>query len=312
MSSSSASNISNRKVANVSRATASFRISGGDLDDGRLNQINRPPKQQKRKRSSSKDSIDSKFNDRQKTKYELRSCGKVDRDDAGSQSSKKTCQRRDNDQRAIINNPNKSRHVKVENDGNKTQKNSHPNARTFSLKQNNNIALESCSNDERVGSSVYHEPQQQQLCGLHALNAVLQGPYFVKEDLFAIARQIDDETRALLQQIGPSAESCNNFEKNSNEKGNLSLQVLQIALGRYNIEMVHHQSDRPIAIHFRNGTLIPDAFICNLRGQRGNHWAAVRKIGNHFYNLDSSARNGPRIIDSFDANDCFILSGNLP
>jgi len=147
MSSSSASNMSNKIEANVSRATACFRISGGDLDDGRKNQINGPSKQQKRKRSSSKDSIDSKFNDRQKTQYELRTCGKVDRDDARAPTSKKTCQIRDNDQRAIINNPNKSRRVKVENDGNKTHKNSHTNARTFSLKQNNNIALESCSND---------------------------------------------------------------------------------------------------------------------------------------------------------------------
>ena len=325
MSSSSSNIIGREKVVTV--GTKRNSRQNYDDDEQRKNESNEPSKQrQKRKRSCSRDPIDLDSN-RRRSKYNLRS-GKVDLDAAPPLPKKIKleiiCQSQENNKNHVVNNKaHNIGHVEVDKNKKASNGNRHQHHTNFSLKQVNNTKLESdpCSSHNDINerdvvesSSIYHEQQQQQLCGLHALNAVLQGPYFVKEDLFTIARQIDDETKALLQQIGPSNDISNQyFEKNSNAEGNFTLQVLQIALGRHNIEMIHHQSNRPIARNFLNGTLIPKAFICNSHGKRGNHWYAVRKIGNNYYNLDSlSSQNGPRIIESFNANDCFILFGNLP
>lgn len=51
-------------------------------------------------------------------------------------------------------------------------------------------------------ASLYHEKQVSLLCGQHALNSLLQGPYFTAEDLTAIAREFDDRERALMREAG--------------------------------------------------------------------------------------------------------------
>ena len=50
--------------------------------------------------------------------------------------------------------------------------------------------------------SLYHEKQVSLLCGVHALNSLLQGPYFGAQDLAAIAQEFDERERALMREAG--------------------------------------------------------------------------------------------------------------
>ena len=50
--------------------------------------------------------------------------------------------------------------------------------------------------------SLYHEKQVQLLCGVHALNTLLQGPYFTSEDLREIAAEFDQRERDLMKEAG--------------------------------------------------------------------------------------------------------------
>lgn len=50
--------------------------------------------------------------------------------------------------------------------------------------------------------SLYHEKQVSLLCGVHALNTLLQGPYFTAHDLAAIAQEFDERERALMREAG--------------------------------------------------------------------------------------------------------------
>jgi hypothetical protein len=53
-----------------------------------------------------------------------------------------------------------------------------------------------------VSLSLYHEKQVGLLCGQHALNCLLQGPYFTAEDLGAIGREFDEKERNLMREAG--------------------------------------------------------------------------------------------------------------
>ena len=50
--------------------------------------------------------------------------------------------------------------------------------------------------------SLYHEKQVSMLCGVHALNSLLQGPYFTAHDLGAIAQEFDAKEKALMREAG--------------------------------------------------------------------------------------------------------------
>lgn len=54
--------------------------------------------------------------------------------------------------------------------------------------------------------SLYHEKQVSLLCGVHALNTLLQGPYFSAHDLGAIAQEFDERERALMREAGVESE----------------------------------------------------------------------------------------------------------
>ena len=61
--------------------------------------------------------------------------------------------------------------------------------------------LQLTGSEETQGASqdfVYHEKQLSALCGVHAINNLLQGPYYGAGDLADIARAIDEREKALL------------------------------------------------------------------------------------------------------------------
>uniref|UniRef100_M8BR54 ubiquitinyl hydrolase 1 n=1 Tax=Aegilops tauschii TaxID=37682 RepID=M8BR54_AEGTA len=58
--------------------------------------------------------------------------------------------------------------------------------------------------EAKTGNSgmLYHELQVRQLCGLHALNTALQGPFFSEGDLLEIAADLDARERKVMSRAG--------------------------------------------------------------------------------------------------------------
>ena len=58
--------------------------------------------------------------------------------------------------------------------------------------------------EAKTGNSgmLYHELQVRQLCGLHALNTALQGPFFSEGDLMEIAADLDARERKVMSRAG--------------------------------------------------------------------------------------------------------------
>lgn len=74
---------------------------------------------------------------------------------------------------------------------------------------------------------VYFEKQgNDMLCGLHTINAVLQGPFFDEVSLSTVAQKIDAQERALL---GDSPMMSHNVAMD----GNYSIQVLAQAIKEF-------------------------------------------------------------------------------
>jgi Ataxin-3 len=165
----------------------------------------------------------------------------------------------------------------------------------------------------RMSVYIYHELQESHLCGQHCLNNILQEDFFSAIDLANIAQELDADEQAILGQYagnpGPSA--------NVDESGNFSIQVLRVALQRFNqidlVPWVHKSGgeadDEPLS---QNG------FIVN----RSDHWFAIRKINNNWWNLNSTNEK-PELVSGFylsaflhqlrqDGYSVFITKGNLP
>lgn len=123
--------------------------------------------------------------------------------------------------------------------------------------------------------SLYHEKQVSLLCGVHALNTLLQGPYFTADDLRDIAAEFDQRERDLMKEAGvDSADFLRYMAEDSGNAavdGNFSIQVLTKALDVWNVDCV------PVTGTTHSEALVNPtnevAFLCNL----DQHWFAVRK-----------------------------------
>ena len=123
--------------------------------------------------------------------------------------------------------------------------------------------------------SLYHEKQVSLLCGVHALNTLLQGPYFTANDLRDIAAEFDQRERDLMKEAGvDSADFLRYMAEDSGNAavdGNFSIQVLTKALDVWNVDCV------PVTGTTHSEALVNPtnelAFLCNL----DQHWFAVRK-----------------------------------
>lgn len=56
----------------------------------------------------------------------------------------------------------------------------------------------------QVGNQLYlyHEKQDAALCGVHCLNSLLQGDYFTEVDLMQFAKELDEEERKVMMEMG--------------------------------------------------------------------------------------------------------------
>ena len=122
---------------------------------------------------------------------------------------------------------------------------------------------------------LYHEKQVSLLCGVHALNALLQGPYFSAHDLGTIAQEFDEKERQLMASAGvESADFLRYMAEDSGNaaaNGNFSIQVLTRALEAWDLRCVP-------ALSSSAGSAWREpqrerAFLCNL----DQHWFAVRR-----------------------------------
>ncbi len=141
---------------------------------------------------------------------------------------------------------------------------------------------------------VYHERQESQLCGQHCLNNLLQGPFFNAIDLAEIARELDAAERRL------GAVSYINASANVDDSGNFSIQVLRVALQRFNnsdlIPWFQKKGEADVDVTQQKGIIV----------NRSNHWFTIRKINNHWFNLNSTI-DRPEYISDF-ALSAFLAS----
>lgn len=137
---------------------------------------------------------------------------------------------------------------------------------------------------------LYFERQQDQLCGVHALNALLQGPFFTAVDLSGIACELDDLERSLIGSA-PNAAS-----ENVAADGNFSIQVLTKALDVFSLRV--NSMNHPSELETWQKPELETGFLLNLE----HHWFALRRLRRDevdtWWNLNSLLP-GPRKIGSF-------------
>mmetsp|Transcript_4782 Transcript_4782/g.5530 ORF Transcript_4782/g.5530 Transcript_4782/m.5530 type:complete len:335 (+) Transcript_4782:128-1132(+) len=140
---------------------------------------------------------------------------------------------------------------------------------------------------------IYHERQKALLCGLHALNNLCQAEVFKQETLRRIAHQLDQQELAMLgSPSSPEYQArLREGSYNVDPAGNFSIQVLTVAMQReYNLTL-NSISQKSIA---NEEPTDYEGFILN----RQEHWFAIRKVNNRFWNLDSM-KERPTIINHF-------------
>jgi ataxin-3 len=148
---------------------------------------------------------------------------------------------------------------------------------------------------------LYHEPQRDALCGVHALNALAQGPLFDAQSLAGIARDLDAAELALLGPAGRASDEHGHVD----DSGNFSSHVLDRALAAWGLALVRRRSSGSRgASPARGGAAAaaggasaaaaaapppppppPVAYLLNL----DEHWITVRNVPSlrRWYNFDS-------------------------
>lgn len=72
------------------------------------------------------------------------------------------------------------------------------------------------------GGILYHEVQEANLCAVHCVNTVLQGPFFSEFDLAAVASDLDGKERQVMLE-GAAAGTFSAGDFFSEESHNVSL-----------------------------------------------------------------------------------------
>ncbi len=123
---------------------------------------------------------------------------------------------------------------------------------------------------------VFHEQQAAALCGRHAVNNLLQGPYVTEVDLAAIAEELDAAERQLMLANGAETADALRFmaedSGNVDNSGNFSVSVLREALARAaRAELIQDSAEveRVLADPSR-----AEALLLN----QDHHWLALRRL----------------------------------
>eukprot|EP01071_Lankesteria_metandrocarpae_P012489 Lankesteria_metandrocarpae@DN596_c0_g1_i1.p1 len=142
-----------------------------------------------------------------------------------------------------------------------------------------------------MGLVFWEKQGADRMCGLHCLNALLQGPYFDESDLSDVALKLDALEQSLLSKEG-TVELVKRNSHNVSADGFFSVSVIEQCLKDYGIWLV--PINKPAVA---NSVLEPskeEAFLCHLH----DHWLAIRKVGEEWYNLDS-LKPAPTVVSEF-------------
>ena len=75
------------------------------------------------------------------------------------------------------------------------------------------------------GGMLYHEVQESKLCAVHCVNTVLQGPFFSEIDLAALASDLVQTERQMMNQGASSGDFLMEDSHNVSMGGDFSIQV---------------------------------------------------------------------------------------
>jgi ataxin-3 len=146
---------------------------------------------------------------------------------------------------------------------------------------------------------IYHERQEAQLCGQHALNNLVQAAIFSPYSLSEVAQQLDQMELTFMSANNEGGVRSKDYlnrlaegSGNVDASGNFSIEVLRSALlNQYGLSL---PNIRQQGIGDQIEVTEIEGFICN----REAHWFAIRKINGRFWNLNST-KERPELISHF-------------
>ncbi|RID65281.1 hypothetical protein BRARA_D00488 [Brassica rapa] len=166
------------------------------------------------------------------------------------------------------------------------------------------------------GGMLYHEVQEANLCAVHCVNTVLQGPFFSEFDLAAVASDLDEKERQVMLEGAAAADFFSEESHNVSLGGDFSIQVLQKALEVWDLQVI--PLNCPDAEPAQIDPELENAFICHLH----DHWFCIRKVSGEWYNFDSLLAAPQHLskfylsafLDSLKGSgwSIFIVKGNFP
>lgn len=168
--------------------------------------------------------------------------------------------------------------------------------------------------------TLYHEKQVAALCAVHCINNLLQHKALSEIDLMQIAHQLDSEEEALMSTEGTDSKDYQTFKntpsQNVDNSGNFSVGVIVRALQVFGLKL-HHFASKECALARENPTQ-QQAYICNLQ----EHWLTLRKIGPHWFNLNSLLQQPEYVAPLYltlyleqlkaEGYSIFVVQGKLP
>jgi len=163
------------------------------------------------------------------------------------------------------------------------------------------------------GELIYWEKQQKAFCGVHCINNLIQCPLFEEKNFTDIANKLDTQEKELMGiKAGTKVVS-----QNSDKVGNFSIQVLWEAIRLTGLQLDNLQSEQCVSA--RQSPVTQTGYVCNKK----NHWFALRRLNERWYNLDSMSKRGPTLITdlylsshlktlSDDGYTVCVVSGKYP
>jgi len=161
----------------------------------------------------------------------------------------------------------------------------------------------------RCPGGIYHEKQVAAMCAVHCVNNMLQGPLFEYSDFGQVAHELDAAERRLTGGHGLDY-------GNMRTDGFFNVQVMQAVLVRagYNMQPLTGEAGMSAQID----TAKERAFILNKR----QHWYALRRVGQEWFNLNSCLKTPRHYTDTdlrFHIGDAvkegymvFVVCGDFP
>lgn len=128
------------------------------------------------------------------------------------------------------------------------------------------------------------------LCAVHSINALLQGPFVSEVDLGRHAAELDAKERALLQ--GAHTGESTNVDAT----GNFSLGTIEEALKARGYRCVNAQHP-DVAEAVRRDPSSEVGYICNSHARE--HWFTIRRVKGRWWDLDSKKAAPQGISDAY-------------